>query len=66
MNLRERIMAPGLDEAAYPGNMGFEELVDFYKKASKSEITKMEKIIEKGDWEKFKSMIAKVTGVELK
>jgi hypothetical protein len=66
MSLREKIMAPNLGEAAYPGNMGFEELVDFYKKASKSEIAKMEKIIEKGDWGKFKSMIEKITGVKLK
>lgn len=59
-------MAPNLGEAAYPGNIGFEELIEFYKKASKSEITKMEKIIESGSWDKFKSMIEKVVGVKLK
>lgn len=57
---------PGLSEAAYPGNVGFEEMVDFYQVASKSEITEMEKIIKKGDWNKFKQLIQKVTGKDLK
>ena len=57
---------PGLDEAAYPGNIGFEELVQYYKVASKSEIAEMEKIVKKGDWNKFKELISKVTGKDLK
>ena len=57
---------PGLDEAAYPGNVGFEEMVEFYKVASKSEISEMEKLIKKGDWNKFKDLIKKVTGKDLK
>ena len=57
---------PGLDEAAYPGNIGFAEMVEFYKVASKSEITEMEKIVKKGDWNKFKELITKVTGEKLK
>lgn len=60
------ILMPGLSEAAYPGNVGFEEMVDFYQVASKSEITEMEKIIKKGDWNKFKQLIQKVTGKDLK
>jgi len=60
------ILMPGLDEAAYPGNVGFEEMVEFYKVASKSEISEMEKLIKKGDWNKFKDLIKKVTGKDLK
>jgi len=57
---------PGLDEAAYPGNIGFEEMVNFYQVASKSEISEMEKLIKKGDWNKFRDLIKKVTGKDLK
>ena len=57
---------PGLGEAAYPGNIGFEEMVDFYQVASKSDISEMEKLIKKGDWNKFKDLIKKVTGKDLK
>ncbi len=57
---------PGLDEAAYPGNIGFEEMVEFYKVALKSEIAEMEKVIKKGDWNKFKQLVTKVTGKDLK
>jgi hypothetical protein len=60
------IYMPGLDEAAYPGNIGFEEMVEFYKVASKPEISEMEKLIKKGDWNKFKDLIKKVTGKDLK
>lgn len=60
------ILMPGLDEAAYPGNIGFEEMVEFYQVASKSEISEMEKLIKKGDWNKFKDLIKKVTGKDLK
>jgi predicted HAD superfamily Cof-like phosphohydrolase len=57
---------PGLDEAAYPGNIGFEEMVEFYKVASDQEIVKMTNAIEKGDWNLFKKIIKKVTGKDLK
>lgn len=60
------ILMPGLDEAAYPGNIGFEEMVKFYQSASKSEVAEMEKIVKKGDWNKFKELITKVTGEKLK
>ena len=60
------ILMPGLDEAAYPGNIGFEEMVNFYQVASKSEISEMEKLIKKGDWNKFRDLIKKVTGKDLK
>jgi enolase len=66
MRLKQYILMPGLDEAAYPGNIGFEEMVEFYKVASKSEIAEMEKVIKKGDWNKFKELVTKVTGKDLK
>jgi hypothetical protein len=66
MRLKQYILMPGLSEAAYPGNIGFEEIVEFYQVASKSEIAEMEKVIKKGDWNKFKQLVTKVTGKELK
>lgn len=66
MKLRRKILCPNLDEAAYPGNLGFEEMVKFYKLASKEELKLMEKAIEKGDWDKFKELIQKVINVKLR
>lgn len=53
-------------EAAYPGNIGFQEMVKFYQKASSIQIKKMEKIVKDGDFEEFKNLIRKVLGVKLK
>lgn len=64
---RNYILAPkDLDEAAYPGNIGFEELMSFYNNASDKEIKEMEDIIKKNDWMGFRNMIYKVLGVKLK
>ena len=38
-----------LNEFAYKGNIGFVELVKFYRKASPKELKEMEAIIGKGD-----------------
>lgn len=54
-----------VQEAAYMGNIGFAEMVRFYKKASESEIEEMEKTISNGNWHAFKSLIKKVLGVDL-
>ncbi len=64
--LKNYILAPTVYEAAYPGNIGFEELVQYYEVASKQEIKEMEKVIKKGDWNKFRLLIKKVIGKELK
>lgn len=65
--LENYILCPhGLDEAAYPGNIGFEEMVLFYKDASKAEEKQMAEIIKKGDWDAFRKLIYKVTGKKLK
>lgn len=55
-----------IKEAAYSMNIGFEEMVVFYQKASPSEIKKMEKIIKSENWNGFKKMIKKVLNVDLK
>lgn len=52
--------------AAYTGNLGFEEMVKFYDKASDKEIEEMESLIEKGDWAKYKLLVKKVLGITLK
>lgn len=54
-----------LNEASYKGNLGFEELSLFYKKASNSEKREMEKILDNEDWDSFVLLIHKVTGKEL-
>jgi len=55
-----------VNEAAYDGNLGFEELVTFYKKADENEKNQMEKIIENDDWRGFKQLIYKVIGIKFK
>ena len=60
-------MAPGLmNEASYPSNIGFEELVAYYRKANKKETNIIEYLIKKEDWSGFKLQIQKVVGVKLK
>jgi len=55
-----------IEEASYSGNIGFEEMTKFYKKASEEDINKMEKFLNNNDWEGFKKLIKKVLGVLLK
>jgi hypothetical protein len=62
--LREEMIV--LDEAAYPGNIGFVEMVEFYQKATEQQIKQMEKIIKRNDFIGFANMIKKTIGVELK
>jgi hypothetical protein len=52
-------------EAAYPSNIGFTELVQFYKVADDSQIKKMQKAIEDEDWQEFKRIIKDAIGVAL-
>lgn len=54
-----------LTELAYPGNLGFQEMIKFYKKASKQDQTKMDKIVKDQDWKEFKKLIKKVLGTSL-
>ena len=55
-----------LGEAAYEGNLGFVEMVKFYKKASDSDKKKMEYFLNKEAWDKAWSLLKKVTGVALR
>lgn len=54
-----------LNEFAYKGNIGFMELVKFYRKASSKQVKEMESVIGKGDWDAFKVLIDSVLGVKL-
>lgn len=63
--INEKVIDYYLGDAAYPSNIGFQEMVSFYQKASDSEIEQMEKIIAKNDWSKFKALIKKVLGIML-
>ena len=54
-----------LTEAAYPGNMGIIEMIEFYKKATNSQVKQMEKAAKKKDWDEFKNIIKEVIGVDL-
>lgn len=66
MRFKRHIMAPGtMNEAAYPGNLGFEELCSYYRKATKKEVKVIEDLIRKEDWSGFKLQIQKVVGVKL-
>lgn len=63
---RHFIMGPKkIDEAIYYGNLGFEELVNFHKIATKEDKKEMEKILKAGDWLKFKALIERVTKARL-
>jgi hypothetical protein len=54
-----------MTEAAYPGNLGFQELVKFYQQANSIQIEAMETVIKNSDWSGFKNLINKVLRVKL-
>jgi len=54
-----------IDEAAYKGNLGFEEMARFYQVANDQEISEMEEILKNSDWKEFKKLIQRVLGVNL-
>ena len=55
-----------INEIAFAGNVGFQEMTQFYQKASPSEIKEMEAIIKASDWKGFKKIIKRVLNVSLK
>lgn len=55
-----------ITEAAYPGNIGFEELGRFYQTATDAQIKQLEVFIKANDWQGFKKHIKKVMGFNLK
>lgn len=62
MNLEKRLY---LAELSYKGNVGFQEMVAFYRKATDDEIEKMEIIVQNNNWNGFRKLIKRVTGVNL-
>lgn len=54
-----------ISEVSYVGNIGFAEMVQFYRIASKDQIRNMEVAIKMNDWKSFKSIIKKVLGINL-
>ena len=66
MQFKRDILSPDINEAAYTGNLGFEEMVECYEKASATEIKELEKVRKNNDWNGFKSLIFKVLGKKLK
>lgn len=54
-----------IKEAAYAGNLSFEEMIKFYQVATDEQIKKMEKLIKKNSWVGVKKLIKLVLGVEL-
>ena len=66
MNLDEFDKEETMKEASYKYNIGFQEMVSFYQKASSSEIKQMEKFVMNNNWNGFKSLIRKVLNIELK
>lgn len=60
IDLAEALDTEGI---SYPGNIGFEEMMNFWDKADSKEINLMKKIIDKKDWGSFKKLIKKVLEV---
>lgn len=54
-----------LTELSYKGNVGFQEIVAFYRKATDDEIEEMEIIVQNNNWNGFRKLIKRVTGVNL-
>jgi hypothetical protein len=55
-----------MNEVSYKYNIGFQEMVQFYQKASSSEVKKMESLIKNDNWNGFKKLIKDVLGIQLK
>jgi len=55
-----------ISEAAYEGNLGFEEMHMFFRDAKPSEQRLMDKLLADGKFDKVWTLLKKVTGVKLK
>lgn len=56
----------GVDEAAYRGNLGFEEMMIFMRKASKQDQSRMDKYLQTNKTGKAWALLKRVTGTKLK
>lgn len=54
-----------IDEAVYPGNLGFMEFVKFQRVADDAQKTLMKQLIAQGDGDKVIELLSTVTGVKL-
>lgn len=62
MNLRRRSW---MGEASYAGNLGFEEMMLFYRKATERQIAEMERLLDSELLDKVYALLRKVTGIDL-
>jgi hypothetical protein len=53
-------------EAAYKGNIGFEEMIKFYQVASEREIQELEDLVDDNKAKQAWDLVEKVTGMKLK
>lgn len=54
-----------IQEASYKGNMGFEEMMKFYQKASQDQITRLEVLMKRDRIKQAWGLVQKVTGINL-
>lgn len=54
-----------IEEASYPGNLGFVEMMKFYQLAGKDDIRTMERHLKDGEPNKAWELLKKVTKVNL-
>jgi len=55
-----------VQEAAYEGNLGFEEMLRFYKEARPDDIDEMERLLRAGKFKAAWDLLKRVTGVALR
>lgn len=57
-----RIKEDSLDlkEASYPGNIGFSEMMKFYKIATPDQVSEMEDLLKRGDFKRAWKLLEKV------
>ena len=53
-------------EASYVGNLGFEEMIRFYQKATPAQAKLMDRIANTGNWKAAKVLIKRVLHVSLR
>ena len=56
-------LAEEIYSVSYPANLGFQEMVEFWRKASPKELALMEKIINRDDETAFRKLIKRVLNV---
>jgi hypothetical protein len=54
-----------LHELSYTSNLGFQEIMMFYQKATHNQIEELERVCKKADWESFKRLVHNVLGIQL-